>query len=448
MAADRSAQVKARNTIFVLTSLALILAGAGLIALSSKRVEWGTEFGAALFTTGVLGTVWQYTVDFWQRQGIVDAMHKVLGEPGRSAGLTDIFLDQDSGSLKQALGTAKRLDAICLFDGRWMDPWRAELVALLDAGGRARFILPDHEDPALMVLLGRRHEWADPERFMTRVRELHLSLLELGRTRPNLELRVLDGPGPAHTAYLLQGRGRDSNGLGVIRPYEHRMRESTDLAEIFFTQDSGLYLKYQNAFDVAWAASLPPSEPRRRRDGIFVLVSGPGDATDQHVELARTVGKLLAAPAGVTMLTGGLGGVMDAAMQGALSKRKSMVRIGFPPDVGTSTVSSAASHLAMSGWGEGRDALLVECADAVVVIGHSHGTMAEVALAAKKGIPVVSLGLRSPWSDPDGRPLSQGFDDPEEAVREAVEAGRAFAETEISRGVPVRAPIRRAQQRV
>jgi hypothetical protein len=51
--------------------------------------------------------------------------------------------------------------------------------------------------------------------------------------------------------------------------------------------------------------------------------------------------------------------------------------------------------------GEARNGIIVKSADAVIVIGGSWGTMSEVALALRRGIPVVSL---AGWSvvDADG----------------------------------------------
>jgi uncharacterized protein (TIGR00725 family) len=79
--------------------------------------------------------------------------------------------------------------------------------------------------------------------------------------------------------------------------------------------------------------------------------------------------------------------------------------------------------------GEARNAILVESADAVIVIGGSWGTLSEVALARRRGgIPVVSLGG---WEirDAKGRPVAATVvaADPADAVRRALD-GIAGAE--------------------
>jgi uncharacterized protein (TIGR00725 family) len=57
-----------------------------------------------------------------------------------------------------------------------------------------------------------------------------------------------------------------------------------------------------------------------------------------------------------------------------------------------------------TGLGELRNGLLVRAADVVVAVGGSWGTLSEVALAIRTGVPVVSVGG---WTvaTADGRPV-------------------------------------------
>ena len=67
--------------------------------------------------------------------------------------------------------------------------------------------------------------------------------------------------------------------------------------------------------------------------------------------------------------------------------------------------------------GQARNAVLVESADAVIVVGGSWGTLSELALAMRRGVPVVSLGG---WRvlDRTGAPVPgvHHVETPEEAV--------------------------------
>ena len=49
-----------------------------------------------------------------------------------------------------------------------------------------------------------------------------------------------------------------------------------------------------------------------------------------------------------------------------------------------------------TGLGEARNALVVRAADAVVAVGGGWGTLSEIALALKTGVPVVGVGTWEP----------------------------------------------------
>jgi len=120
-----------------------------------------------------------------------------------------------------------------------------------------------------------------------------------------------------------------------------------------------------------------------------VAVVGPGEASPAELHTAEEVGAGLAA-AGAVVVTGGLGGVMEAACRGARSRRGRTLGIlpGDDRDAANGWVEIAVA----TGLGELRNGLVVRAADAVVAIGGGHGTLSEVALALKLGRPVVGLG--------------------------------------------------------
>lgn len=122
----------------------------------------------------------------------------------------------------------------------------------------------------------------------------------------------------------------------------------------------------------------------------YVAVVGPGDAaTPADVDDAREVGRLLA-DAGVVVVTGGLGGVMAAAAQGATEAGGTAV--GILPGLERDAGNGHASVELPTGLGELRNGLVVRSADAVVAVGGSWGTLSEIALATRVGTPVVCLG--------------------------------------------------------
>jgi uncharacterized protein (TIGR00725 family) len=149
---------------------------------------------------------------------------------------------------------------------------------------------------------------------------------------------------------------------------------------------------------------------------IQVAVVGPGDASDELWAIATEVGRLLA-EAGCVVVTGGLGGVMAAAITGArvAGGRTLAVLPGTDP----SEAGAPADVVIPTGLGEGRDALVVAAAHGVIAVGGSWGTLAEVALARRTGRPVVAV---AGWSvhDEEGRPVPDG----PEAAGDAAEAVR------------------------
>lgn len=121
----------------------------------------------------------------------------------------------------------------------------------------------------------------------------------------------------------------------------------------------------------------------------YVAVVGPGNASPQELASAEDVGAGLAA-LGAVVVTGGLGGVMEAASRGARSKRGHT--LGILPGEDREAANGWVEIAVATGLGELRNGLVVRAADALVAIGGGHGTLSEVALALKLGRPVVGLG--------------------------------------------------------
>jgi len=133
----------------------------------------------------------------------------------------------------------------------------------------------------------------------------------------------------------------------------------------------------------------------RRLEGRYVAVVGPADdARDVDLARAEAVGRALAEQ-GAVLLTGGHHGVMRAAARGATAAGG--VSIGLLPGSDRSAGAPEHTHLLPTGLGELRNGLLVRAADAVVAVGCSWGTLSEIALARRTGVPLVLL---DPWELP------------------------------------------------
>lgn len=125
------------------------------------------------------------------------------------------------------------------------------------------------------------------------------------------------------------------------------------------------------------------------RRAAIIAVAGPGEADAPVLAAAEDLGARLA-EAGYIVLTGGLGGVMEAASRGARSKLGATIGIlpGEDPEEANGWVELAIP----TGLGEQRNALVVAAARALVAVGRGHGTLSEIALALRAGRPVVGLG--------------------------------------------------------
>lgn len=147
---------------------------------------------------------------------------------------------------------------------------------------------------------------------------------------------------------------------------------------------------------------------------VYVAVVGPGEATEREVEIAFEVGRRLA-ETGAVVVCGGLGGVMAAACRGARSAQG--MTVGILPGGDRQTANEWVVVAIPTGLGELRNGLVVRSADAVLAVGGAFGTLSEVALALKTGVPVVGIET---WKI-DG---VEAVEAPEQAVSRALALAR------------------------
>lgn len=147
----------------------------------------------------------------------------------------------------------------------------------------------------------------------------------------------------------------------------------------------------------------------------YVAVCGTGMSDPDTDAIAEEVGRLLA-EAGAILVCGGLDGVMAAACKGADSAGG--LSVGLLPGTSRSEANEFLDIALPTGMGEMRNALIVRCVDAVIAIGGGWGTLSEIALARKTGVPVFGIGT---WDLGD---YPGGIEEMEDA-RAAVEAALA-----------------------
>lgn len=126
--------------------------------------------------------------------------------------------------------------------------------------------------------------------------------------------------------------------------------------------------------------------------GLFITVIGASDCSAEETRLAEEVGRELA-KRGVTLICGGLEGVMEAACRGATSQGG--VTIGILPGNNRNDANAYVQIPIVTGMGYSRNAIVAKSGQAVIAIGGSYGTLSEIAYALQSSTPVIGLGT---WS--------------------------------------------------
>jgi uncharacterized protein (TIGR00725 family) len=103
---------------------------------------------------------------------------------------------------------------------------------------------------------------------------------------------------------------------------------------------------------------------------------------------AEEVGRLLA-ERDCVVVTGGLAEVMSAAHRGA--KAVGGTTLAILPGESRADANRWADHVVVTGIGHARNLAVAASGDAVIAIGGSWGTIAEMAFARRLGRPVVAL---------------------------------------------------------
>src|SRR5688572_25401314 len=157
---------------------------------------------------------------------------------------------------------------------------------------------------------------------------------------------------------------------------------------------------------------------------LHLGVIGEGVCSRTIARAAERVGARIA-EAGAVLFCGGRTGVMEAASRGAA--RAGGTVIGVLPGFSRTDANRWVTIPIVTGMDQARNVILVRSCDAVIAAGGSYGTLSEIALALKLGVPIVGLGT---WKlgAPGARriPLLRA-QTPDEAARLALRAARTFA---------------------
>ncbi|MBD3752673.1 MAG: TIGR00725 family protein [Microbacterium sp. 67-17] len=131
-----------------------------------------------------------------------------------------------------------------------------------------------------------------------------------------------------------------------------------------------------------------------------------GEYLPPHVlEVAEAVGRGVA-EAGAALVSGGTGGVMEAACKGAFEAGG--LTIGFLPYADPAKANPYVTLVFPTGMGTIRNVLTARCCDAIVMVGGGVGTLNEVTIAYDSGVPTVIVQGTTGWADRLGPTLDEG----------------------------------------
>lgn len=133
----------------------------------------------------------------------------------------------------------------------------------------------------------------------------------------------------------------------------------------------------------------------KEKQQFYIAVIGGGTAPPPILALAQAVGAAIAQRGGI-LICGGLGGVMEAAAQGA--SEAGGVAIGILPGPDRQAANPFLTYSLVTNLGHARNIIIAHTASGLIAVDGSYGTISEAAIALKLGKPVV--GLQVGWHLP------------------------------------------------
>lgn len=129
----------------------------------------------------------------------------------------------------------------------------------------------------------------------------------------------------------------------------------------------------------------------------MVAVIGGAQCSPAEAEAAEEIGRRLAL-AGIDVVCGGRGGVMEAVCKGAHGAGGRT--IGILPGADIQEGNSYLSIAIPTGLGEARNVIVATAGQVVIAIGGLYGTLSEIAVALKRGKVVIGFNSWDALSKP------------------------------------------------
>jgi uncharacterized protein (TIGR00725 family) len=129
---------------------------------------------------------------------------------------------------------------------------------------------------------------------------------------------------------------------------------------------------------------------------IQASVIGPSEVSTEISEIAEKVGAMLS-KRGVVVITGGKGGVMEAASRGASAVGG--ITIGIVPSADVGEANRWCSVVIPTGLDHARNVLVALAGDFLIALGISPGTLSEICFAWLHERPVLALTGENCWPE-------------------------------------------------
>jgi uncharacterized protein (TIGR00725 family) len=121
---------------------------------------------------------------------------------------------------------------------------------------------------------------------------------------------------------------------------------------------------------------------------ILVIGHNTNGCTEEHSKTAYETGSEIA-KTGHVLISGGLGGVMEAACHGAHDSNG--FTVGIIPQADASMANEYCDVVIPTGMGLTRDFLTALSADGIIIIGGGSGTLSEICAAYMHKKPMVAI---------------------------------------------------------
>jgi uncharacterized protein (TIGR00725 family) len=155
----------------------------------------------------------------------------------------------------------------------------------------------------------------------------------------------------------------------------------------------------------------------------LISVIGGSQCSPAQASFAQQAGQLIA-EAGLGIVCGGRGGVMEAVCRGAWQVKG--FTMGILPSLDTGGANSFLTITLPTGLHEARNVLVVLAGEAVLAIGGGFGTLTEIAHAIRMGKSVVGYQTWEGRGHEEGELPIHRVESPEQAVsmlKELLEIG-------------------------